>query len=162
MLSRIFCKILHDLGAAGVIGAFATILLLASIAPDPAVSLSSYADYRRGIALVSKWLLVPALFATICSGLLAMMANRAYLDQGWAWLKAALGVAMFEGTLVSVDATARKAAELAAAASAEGVRDPAALAALLRTERGGLWTLLVLAIANVVIAVWRPRFVRLP
>jgi hypothetical protein len=44
--------------------------------------------------------------------------------------------------------------------AASGAPDPAQLAEVLRTEWGGLWLLLSLALANIVLAVWRPKFSR--
>jgi hypothetical protein len=44
--------------------------------------------------------------------------------------------------------------------AADGHADAAHLAQVLRTERGGLWLLLALSLAYVVLAVWRPRIYR--
>ena len=41
-----------------------------------------------------------------------------------------------------------------------GAGDPAALAQALHTEWSGMWVMLALATANVVLGVWRPRFIR--
>lgn len=153
MLNRVI-KFLHEIG---VIGAFAADHVL--IAQSPTDSLVGYAAIRQGIAAISTWLLVPSLAITIISGRLAIAASRAYKDAGWAWTKALLGISMFEGTLLTVAASARHAAELAALA-ATGHPDPVPLAEVLRTERGGLWLLFAVAIANVALAVWRPRFSR--
>jgi hypothetical protein len=87
----------------------------------------------------------------VLSGLIALAATRAYLDAGWAWLKALLGLSVFEATLLVVGSSSRQ-AEFAAAAA-----DPGLLDALLRSERNTLWLLILLSIANVVLAVWRPR-----
>lgn len=156
---RIF-RGLHLLGSAGVLGAFAAILVVVLFAPDPQASLPAYASVRFAAAMISKWILVPSLLIVICSGLLSMAVNPVYQNAGWAWFKALLGLAMFEGTLVIVDASARKTAEFAAAAAASGQFEPAALAALIEREQNSLWALLVLAVANVVLGVWRPRFSR--
>ena len=147
-------KILHTLGAVGTLGALAACLVL--VAAAPAQPLTAYAAARVGIAAVSKWLLVPSLALVLVSGLLALVAHRSYLHAGWAWIKALLGISMFEGTLLSVAATSRRAAELATLA-ASGSPDPAALAAALRTEHGGLWLMVGLSVANIVLGVWRPR-----
>lgn len=162
MFWKRFFKGLHDLSAAGVIGGFAAILVMVAYAPDPTASLEAYAAVRLNIAMVSKWLLVPSLLVALCSGLLAMAVNPVYQNAGWAWLKALLGLGMFEGTLLTVDSSARRAAEIARLAAERGSADLEALATVLRSEWGGTWGLLAIALANIVIAVWRPRFTRLP
>ena len=150
----------HHFGSAGVLGAFAACLAMVSFALEPSASLEAYAASRASIAVVCKWVLVPSLLLVLVSGLAALGANPAYHDAGWAWLKALTGLAMFEGTLLTVDSTARQAAELTAAATASGLLDAAALDALISRERGGLWGLLAVAVANVVLGVWRPRLTR--
>jgi hypothetical protein len=155
MLGRLL-KLLHELGAIGVLGSFACCLVLVATAP-PSRSLAAYAAVRQSIAAISHWLLVPSLALVVVSGLLAIAANKAYVNAGWAWFKAALGLGMFEGTLLTVAGSARRAAELSALAAA-GKPDPAEIAQVLHAEWGGLWVLLALSIANIVLAVWRPRF----
>ncbi|MGD0503313.1 MAG: hypothetical protein ABSD02_11265 [Steroidobacteraceae bacterium] len=71
----------------------------------------------------------------------------------------AIGIGTFEGTLLTVGASARHAAELSALAVA-GRGDAVQLAQVLRTEWGGLWILATLAMVNIVLAVWRPRLYR--
>lgn len=66
-------------------------------------------------------------------------------------MKALLGLGVFEATLVTVGASTRQ-AELAAAAA-----DPDLLASVLHSERNTLLMLLGISVANVVLAVWRPR-----
>lgn len=151
-------KLVHELGAIGVLGSFACCLVLVAIAP-PTRSLAAYAAVRQDIAAITHWLLVPSLALVVVSGLLAIAANKAYVDAGWAWFKAALGLGMFEGTLRTVAGGARRAAELSAMA-ATGNADPVELAQVLHAEWGGLWVLLALSLANIVLAVWRPRFKR--
>ena len=151
-------KLLHELGAIGVIGSFAACLVLVATAP-PSRSLIAYAAVRQSIALISHWLLVPSLALVVVSGLLAIAANSTYHNAGWAWFKAALGLVMFEGTLLTVAGGSRRAAELSMLA-ASGHADPAELAQVLHTEWGGLWLLLTLSLANIVLAVWRPRLQR--
>jgi hypothetical protein len=102
---------------------------------------------------------VPSLAITLITGLAAIAANDVYINAGWAWAKALLGISMFEGTLLTIGGSARRAAELSALA-AEGQGDPAMLAEVIRTEWGGLWIMIALSIANIVLAVWRPRFHR--
>jgi len=155
---RKILKFLHEIGAVGVMGSLAACIVLVATAPRH--SLVEYAAVRQGIAAITQWLLVPSLGIVLVSGLLAIAFNDAYINAGWAWLKALLGISTFEGTLLTVSASARQAAELSALA-ASGQGDPAQLAEVLRTEWGGLWIILAVSVANIVLAVWRPRFVRL-
>jgi hypothetical protein len=160
-------KVLHELGAIGVMGSLAACIVL--IATAPTQSPVAYAAVRQGIAALAKWLLVPSLALMLVSGLLAIAINKAYHEAGWAWVKALLGIGMFEGTLLTVGGSARRAAELSAIAATglgpdgrgpAGQADAAELARILRTEWGGLWLLLGLCFVNVVLAVWRPRLGR--
>ena len=154
---RRLIKILHEIGAVGVLGALAACVVLVATASTD--SLVAYAATRHGIASISRWLLVPSLLLVIVSGLLSIVATRPYMDAGWVWVKALLGISMFEGTLVTISASSRRAAELSAQAAA-GQADPSQLAEVLRTEWGGLWILIAVSVANIVIAVWRPRLSR--
>jgi hypothetical protein len=156
MLSKLL-KSLHELGAVGVVGSLAACLVLVATAPTH--SAVGYAAVRESIAALAKWLLVPSLGIVLVSGLLAIAANRAFHNAVWAWVKALLGVSMFEGTLLTSSASARRAADLSALA-ASGHADPAQLAEVVRTEWGGLWLLISLSVANILLAVWRPRLGR--
>ena len=150
-------KIVHLLASAGLIGALAAYLVL--VLKAPGATPAEFAAIRQGIHLVSKWIVLPSLLFVLLSGLLSMAAHRPFMNAGWVWIKALLGLAMFEGTLLSVQSNAQRGAELAARALT-GKGDPAALAELLRHERAGLWTILLLSAVNVVIGVWRPRLGR--
>jgi hypothetical protein len=158
MLRRLL-KTFHEIGAIGVMGSFAACIVLVVTAPAPTRSLVAYAAVRQGIAEITRWLLVPSLAVVLISGLFAIAATEAYKNAGWAWLKALLGISMFEGTLLTVRASARHAAELSALA-VSGQGNAVDLAQVLRTEWGGLWLLFGLSVANLVLAVWRPRLGR--
>ncbi len=148
-------KALHELGAIGVTGSFATCLILFMTAPRN--SLNAYAVTCQAIATIAQWLLVPSLALVLVTGLLAMILNSVYLEAGWAWLKALLGIGIFEGTLQTVVAGARRAAELSVLATS-GHGDPAQLSQLLRAESNGLKLLLLLCLVNIVLGIWRPNF----
>jgi hypothetical protein len=158
MLLRRVLKFLHHVGAAGVLGAVATCLVMIATAPaDP----HAYAALRQSIVVLHQWVLLPALGALLLSGLLAIAATPAYKDAGWAWMKALLGLAMFEGSLLTIVASGKKIAGYAAvAASGHAAEVAGPLAQALRTEQGGLWIIGAVSLANVVLGVWRPRFVR--
>lgn len=149
-LGRLLAKVLHEVASIGFGGGLAACLLINGLA-DPA-SPESFAAARQAFAAIAKLLLVPSMAVVVVSGLLAIAATRGYMDAGWAWLKALLGITVFEATLMVVGSGARHAEMLAAATA-----DPAALQALLRSERYTLWLLIALCVVNVVLAVWRPR-----
>jgi len=150
-------KALHEIGAIGTMGSFGACIVLLATAPTH--SPVAFAAVLQGIASISKWLLVPSLAIVLISGMLAIAATEAYKNAAWAWVKALLGIGTFEGTLVTIGSSARHAAELSALAAAGG-GDAAELAQALRTEWGGLCVLSVLAVINIVLAVWRPRLYR--
>lgn len=149
-LWRLLAKVLHEVAAIGFGGALAACLLINGAADRS--SPEAFAAARQAFAAIASYLLVPCMAVVVVSGLLAIAATRGYMDAGWAWLKALLGITVFEATLMVVGSGSRQ-AEMLAAASA----NPAALDALLRSERNTLWLLIALCVVNVVLAVWRPR-----
>ncbi len=146
---RLSAKALHDIASIGYGGALAACLVINLVANHS--SPVEFTAARNAFAAIAQYLLVPSMAVVVVSGLVALAATRGYLDAGWAWLKALLGLSVFEATLLIVG-SGRKNAQLAAAST-----DPALLDTLLRTERNTLVLLIVLSIANVVLAVWRPR-----
>ena len=90
-----------------------------------------------------------------------MAVHYPFCQARWVWAKALTGIGLLEGTLVTVQGTSRRVAELSAGAL-DGRADPALMAELLRTEWIGLWTILVLSLLNVVLGVLRPRLGRNP
>ena len=151
-------KFLHEIGSIGFTGAVAVQMVLVSMTPEP-TDLARYALMRQAIAEVGTWLLFPSVGILVVSGLLAIMINRAFHDVGWVWLKLLLGVSVFEGTLVAVHGPAQRAADKAAAALA-GELDPALLGSG-HNEWMALWVMMFVALTNIALGVWRPRFTRL-
>ena len=156
---RRLLKFLHTMGAVGLMGAMACLLVLLSLAPPPA-SLSTYAVIREAMAAIASWIFLPSLAVTLIAGLLAVAANRGFHSAGWAWAKLASGILIFEAGLVNVQGPMQQEAERSAGAVA-GQIDPATLAGSLAAERTTLWVLLAVATANIVLGIWRPRFTRL-
>ncbi len=148
-------KILHSVAAAGLIGGLAAYMVLLVAAPQGTAE--AYAALRESIDVVSDYVLMPSLGLALVSGLLSMVVHPPFLDRGWVWIKALLGILMFKGVLTIVSAkadyAARKAAEIAA-----GTAPPDALDQLLALEWGTLWGVMAISVANVVLGVWRPRF----
>ena len=154
---RKFLKIVHEIGAAGMIGALAACIVLAITAPR--LSMAEYAAVRHGIAAITQWVLVPSMAVTLISGLLAIAGRDAFINAGWPWLKAITGISMFEGSLLTISGSSRHAADLSALA-AVGQGDPVLLNEVLRTEWGGLWIILAVSVINIILGVWRPRLTR--
>jgi len=157
---RRFLKFLHTMGAIGLMGAMACLLVLMSFAPPPA-SLSGYALIHGAMAAIATWILFPSLALTLISGLLAIAANRAFHNAGWAWVKLATGILMFEGGFAYALGPIQEEAERSANALA-GKLDPAALTGSYGAEQNSLWVLLAVSAANVILGIWRPRLTRIP
>lgn len=148
---RLGAKTVHDVASIAFGGGLAACLVI-HLTTDVASPVDFLAA-RQLFAAIARYVLVPSMAVVVVSGLIALAATRAYLDAGWAWLKALLGLTVFEATLLVVGSSSRH-AEVAAAAAAG---DMATLLPLLRSERITLWLLIALIVVNVVLAVWRPR-----
>lgn len=155
--ARRVLKILHEVSSSGIVGAIAAHLAVLSVAST--TQMLEYAAVRRGIEVITQWVLLPSLAVVLVTGLLAIAVHRPFHSAGWAWLKLALGMAMFEGTLGAINATARDASALAAKVVA-GEQPVSAMDDVLRHEWGGLWVILFLSLANIVLGVWRPKLTR--
>ncbi|UHC19822.1 hypothetical protein LRS73_30275 [Methylobacterium currus] len=152
---RRLMKFLHTMGAIGLMGAMASLIVLLGLAPPPS-ALSGYALMRGAMAAVATWIFLPSLALMLVAGLLAIALNRAFHQAGWAWVKLATGILMFEYGFVGVQGPMQREAERSAQALTGRV-DPATLAESLGAERGTLCVLLAIATANVVLGIWRPR-----
>jgi hypothetical protein len=155
---RKLLKFLHTLGGIGLTGALFVQLLMLQNMP-PVEALAEYATARGQMGIVAQWLLFPSLGIVLVSGLLSMAWTDAFHGAGWVWMKLALGVSVFEGTLITVQGPAKHEAALAAQALL-GEVDPALLGLTASAEWKSTLVILGVAIANVVLAVWRPRFER--
>lgn len=151
-------KSLHTVGSVGITGAVAAHLVLLTALPGLA-TVAEAAALRTGIAAVATWLLLPSLLLVLVSGLLAIAAQPAFGSAGWVWVKVALGLVIFEGTLVSVQRPAERNLDYTLQAVA-GKIDAAELEAMLHSEWGALWVILAVCIANIILGIWRPRLVR--
>ena len=148
------------MGAIGLAGAMASLLVMLAMLPPPS-SLPEYALLRGAMGAVATWLFFPSLGLTLVAGLLAIGFNRAFHNAGWAWVKLLSGVLVFESGFVGILGPMQEEAERSQQALA-GQIDPATLGTALGSERGTLWVILAVATANVVLGIWRPRLTRLP
>ena len=138
-------------------GSAGSLIILLRVAPPP-TALAGYAAVRGAMGTLATWVFLPSLGLTLVAGLFAMALNNGFLNAGWAWLKLATGVLIFEG-FVHVQGSMQDEARRSAAALA-GQGDPALLGGALGAEQLTLWTVLVIAAVNVALGIWRPRFTR--
>lgn len=147
-------KFLHTLASCGLVGALLVYALILSSLREATPEI--YAVARGTISDVCNLLLLPSLAVALITGLLAMAVHRAFLDTRWAWLKALLGLSMFEATFAIVQSKATTAAA-EAAKIALGTGDRIALAEAIANEWWSLGAVLVLSMAQIALGVWRPR-----
>jgi hypothetical protein len=65
---RHLIKFLHTLGAIGMMGAMACLLVLLAFLPEP-MRLSDYASMRAAMGAVAGWIFLPSLALTLVAGL---------------------------------------------------------------------------------------------
>lgn len=155
---RKLLKFLHTVATVGFTGALAVLIVLYGLLPEP-VELERYATLRLAMDAVARWLLLPSMALVLVSGLLAVVVTPRFQNAGWMWAKLLSGILVFEGTLVSVQAPVERAAREARAAL-DGTFDVAALGVTPGSERGAFLVILAVALANVALGVWRPRWRR--
>lgn len=150
-------KLLHTLGAIALIGALSGCLILYPLIPAAGEDVRRYADLLNVLDRLARYLLLPGLGVAVVSGLLSMAFVKGFHNAGWAWAKLASGVLMFEGTLLAVQGPIQKAAQVAASLTSSSAAGVPAQTVLDLTAA----TTVVFAVAlfNVVIGIWRPRFV---
>ncbi|MDJ0758111.1 MAG: hypothetical protein QNJ19_01875 [Woeseiaceae bacterium] len=150
-------KFLHTTGSFGLVGGMVSFMILLNAAPD--IGSPEYASLRAGLDLLSSWLILPSMALVLLSGIVAMAIHFPFQNAGWVWLKAVTGILFFEATLASFDAPAARAA-VATQMALAGEISQTELVARINDRWGAWWVLLTLAGMNVVLAIWRPRFVR--
>lgn len=146
------------MGAIGLMGSMASLLVLLSMAPPPG-ELAQYALIRSAMGSIATWIFFPSLGLTLVAGLIALGYSKAFHNAGWAWAKAISGILVFESGFVGILGPMQREAERSAAALA-GKIEPSTLAASITAERNTLWILLAVATANVIFGIWRPRLTK--
>jgi hypothetical protein len=153
---RRLLKFLHTIGAIGMMGAMACLLVMLALAPPPAQA-AEYAALFGAMGKIAGWVLFPSLGLTLVSGLLSMAANRAYQNAGWALVKLATGVLVFEAGFAGVVGPLQEEAERSAQVLADGT---ALVVETSGAVTGTIWVLMAIAAVNVALGVWRPRMRR--
>ena len=156
MLFRKTMKALHTLGAIGMAGGIAAMMLMINVAPEPAAS-ADYLAVRVAVYDVSRGLVLPSMALVFLTGLLSMAVHFPFQNALWVWLKLGAGFLIFESMLATIDAPARKAVDAVNAAIAGDIASTD-LSTRIQDAWGAWWVLLTLAALNVVLAIWRPRF----
>lgn len=72
---RRLVKFLHTVGAIGMMGAIASLLVLLCFLPKPGASVTEYANMRLAMAGISDYVFLPSLVLTLISGLLAIASK---------------------------------------------------------------------------------------
>ena len=155
---RKLLKFMHTLGSIGFAGGLGCFMLALSFGPSVS-ELAAYAALRQLMADVSGWVIVPSMGIILASGLFAMSVHYPFQEARWVWVKAVSGIIIFKTTFFSLDAAASDAAA-AARSALEGELSVAELAATVDDQWVAWWMLLLLAVLNVVFAVWRPHLRR--
>ncbi|MGD8810014.1 MAG: hypothetical protein PVG24_10440 [Gammaproteobacteria bacterium] len=148
-------KFLHTIGAIGMTGAILGLIVMMSMLPE-AAALAEYAGARSVMSRLAKWIFLPSLALVLVAGLLSMAVTPRFRSAGWALVKLATGIVVFEGGLVGIQGPMEREALLGTAVLA-GTADPQLLGNSLNAEWGSLWLILAVAVANVALGIWRPR-----
>ncbi len=151
-------KFLHTMGAIGMAGSMASLIVLAAYLPPPQ-QLAQYAALRSAMGGIADWIFLPSLAITVLSGLLAFAFTKAFQRARWALVKLLGGAILFEGSLIAVHGPMRREADLSKAVL-DGTAQASELGTTLSGEWIALWVMLAVATANVVLGVWRPRLGR--
>lgn len=152
-------KFCHTLGGVGLLGTLLTLIIVFVMLPDPTQDIAGYAALTELVDRLARWVLLPSLILTLVSGLLSIGAVTAFHGAGWAWLKLATGVVMFEGTLLAVQGPIQREANLTRQ-YLSGEVEAAALASSFDTISYSILLLGSVAVVNVVLGIWRPRLGR--
>ena len=150
-------KFFHTLASCGLIGALAGYMVVLVYAHQDTAA--RYADARHIIQALSNYILLPSLGIALVTGLLSMAVHRPFQEFRWVWVKALLGLSMFEATLAIINSKANYAAKVSAKIAA-GEADPSVLTSGLSTEWSSLAAIMALSLANIVLGVWRPSLTK--
>lgn len=149
-------KLLHTIGSVGFMGATASLLVLIEFLP-PTYELETYARMRAAMGAIADWLFLPSLVAILMSGLFAVVLRPAFIHSGWVVVKLAVGILVFEQSLIAIHGPMDFEARLSADALA-GAADPERLGRSLWSEAASLWVMTFIAVLNIWLGVMRPSF----
>ncbi len=154
---RPLLKFVHLLSVVGFIGALVVALVQAANAPT--TTAEAFATARESILAACNMVALPALLLVITSGMLLMVTAPGFIDARWVWAKGLIGFVLaavaFAAWLPAVN-------QLASTATSAAFGNPILRAQDAAAQAEWIWGLvtLVLALAAVALAVWRPRLGR--
>ena len=153
-----FLKLLHLSGLALFLGSIFCHVVASVLGGTPGGS-AAFIAARRQILLASQFVTVPGLGLAVASGVAMLILVRP--RQTWMWIHGALGLMVLVVALTVVMPTVSAILD-GALAVAQGSGDAAAVSARYQVESvtGGLNVLITLAM--MALAVWRPRFGKAP
>ena len=150
-------KFFHTLAACGLIGALLGYMVLLAVGPQDTPP--AYANLRQSIKALCSYILLPSLAVALFTGLLSMAFHQPFQQRRWVWVKALLGLSMFEATLGVIGAKADHAAKVSIKI-VEGEVPADALAKALTYEWYSLAMIMALSLASMILGVWRPALKR--
>lgn len=151
-------KVLHTVGSVGFMGSVLCLLVLIEFLPRTD-ELATYAQMRLAMGAIADWVFLPSFVAVLLSGLLAVSMRTAFIHSGWVVVKLALGILVFEQSLIAVHGPMDFEARLSARVL-EGAADPSRLGQSLWSEAASLWVMTFIAVLNIWLGVVRPSFRR--
>lgn len=127
-------KFFHTAAACGLVGALLGYAVLLAYAPQQTAH--QYADMRQTIDVLCNVILLPSLAVALISGLLSMAVHTPFQEMRWVWIKALLGLGMFESTLAIIQSKAHTASRVVGCQYRARCMAPCTAAAVSRHDRG--------------------------
>ncbi len=153
---RKLMKFFHTAGSLGVAGGLAAFMLILHFGPPVGVT-AEYANLRNSVDALSSYIILPSMAVVMLSGVLSMAVHFPFQSATWVWIKLLVGFLILESMLATIDAPARDAAA-AAREALLGNLSADELSSSVNDRWFAWWVLLSLALGNVGLAIWRPRF----
>jgi uncharacterized membrane protein len=154
---RQWLKFGHSMTAISFLGSVIVLWVMIAQLPPPEGALEVYVAQRQLMAQIASMVMMPSLLISLLFGMASMAAVSGFHSAPWAWAKLVTTVLMLEGSLLGIQSPIKREAALAEKA----LLDPTHIAGLaqnLSSEQMSLVLIGVVAMANVALGVWRPRF----
>jgi len=154
---RQWLKFGHSMTAISFLGSVIVLWVMIDQLPRPEGALEIYAAQRQLMARIASMVLMPSLLISLLFGMASMAVVSGFHSAPWAWAKLLTTVLMLEGSLLGIQSPIKREAILAEKALMDPIHI-AGLAQNLSSEQMSLVLIGVVAMANVALGVWRPKF----